>query len=120
MKKKPAAEIGAAEWHTQQAAEFFANSYSRAKTANAKATARKRFVSNAKAALATMGLEPFLKLFAQWLGHKGASEHYAEAEAIVRGLGVEPAAEPATSTDRLAAIGKLIEAAVRLAMGEGK
>jgi hypothetical protein len=105
-----------ADWYCRQAAEYFRDSLWHHKSARSRETARKKFLENAREAIAIMGADPFLELFKQCcaaFGYGEATRNFAIAEAAIRDL--KPAGRASDAT-RLAAIGKLCETLVRLAV----
>jgi len=92
----PALATTQAEWHARQAAGYYAQSHNRFKAPQGRATARNRFVADAKLALPVMGLELFLKHFEAWLREAGWPEKFDEAKATIGALAAELALVPRT------------------------
>jgi hypothetical protein len=90
----PALAATQAEWHAKQSAEFYAQSLNKFKAPQGRATARNRFVADAKLALPVMGLEKFLMHFEAWLRNAGYAQQFDEAKATVTTLAAELAIVP--------------------------
>ena len=80
----PAIAATQAAWHAKQAAEYYAQSLLMMKSPQARATARKRFMTDARLALPVMGLDEFLRHFKAWLD--AADTVFEDAKATVLAL----------------------------------